>query len=100
MLVRSALLATHRVRRSHEGITCWGALPTLNLSTTLSVTGSITETSLERRFGTYTRSRSPFTAAATAPAAASATMMAARSVVGVFTLVPMAGGGGARFALV
>src|SRR5215468_3659829 len=41
-LVFSALLATHRVRRSHDGTTCCGLRPTLNLSTTLKLAGSIT----------------------------------------------------------
>src|SRR4051812_26105719 len=58
----SALLATHSVRMSHDGTTCCGLMPTLNLSTTLSVAGSITYTSFDVRFGTYTRARSPATA--------------------------------------
>src|SRR5215472_9871464 len=51
----SALLVTHSVVRSHDGTTCCGFTPTGNRSTTLSVVGSITLTSLDWRFGTYTR---------------------------------------------
>src|SRR5262245_59397451 len=51
----SALLVTQRVVRSHEGTTCWGLVPTLNRSTIVSVAGSITYTSLDCRWGTYTR---------------------------------------------
>src|ERR1700704_2467801 len=40
--VFSALLATHSVRKSYDGTTCCGLRPTLNLSTTLKVAGSIT----------------------------------------------------------
>ena len=40
VLRRSALLFTHRVRMSHEGTMCCGAVPTLNLSINLSVLGS------------------------------------------------------------
>ena len=42
LLVFSALFATHSVRRSQDGTTCCGFSPTLNLSTTLKVAGSIT----------------------------------------------------------
>ena len=38
----SALLATHSVCRSHDGTTCCGLRPTLNVSTTFIVAGSIT----------------------------------------------------------
>src|SRR5512144_857772 len=41
----SALFATHSVRRSHDGTTCCGLMPTLNLSTTVFVAWSITDTS-------------------------------------------------------
>src|ERR1700693_3972053 len=57
----SALLATHRVFRSHDGTTCCGLNPTRYLSTTLSVAGSITTTSFERRLGTDTRGRASAT---------------------------------------
>jgi hypothetical protein len=40
--VFSALLATHSVRKSHDGTTCCGFRPTRNLSTTACVSGSIT----------------------------------------------------------
>src|SRR5262249_24403764 len=49
------LVVTHRVVSAHDGTTCWGFTPTGNRSTTLSVAGSITVTSLDCRFGTYTR---------------------------------------------
>ena len=42
LVVFSALFATHSVRRSHDGTTCCGLRPTLNLSTSLKVAGSIT----------------------------------------------------------
>ena len=42
LVVFSALLATQSVFRSHDGTTCCGLRPTLNLSTTLKVAGSIT----------------------------------------------------------
>src|ERR1700704_3374749 len=58
----SALLVTHRVVRSQEGTTCCGFTPTGNLSTTLSVAGSITGTSLDLRFGTYPRASALATA--------------------------------------
>src|SRR5476651_59730 len=48
----SALLATHKVRKSHDGTTCCGLRPTLKVSITCKVAGSITETVLLRRFGT------------------------------------------------
>ena len=42
LFVFSALFATHSVRRSYDGTTCCGLRPTLNLSTTVNVAGSIT----------------------------------------------------------
>src|SRR5439155_26460340 len=57
----SALFATHSVFRSHAGTTCCGLTPTLNVSTTFSVAGSMTDTLLSTRFGTYTRSSAPLT---------------------------------------
>ncbi len=48
----SALLVTQSVCRSHDGTMCCGLVPTLKRSTTLRVDGSITYTSLERKFGT------------------------------------------------
>ena len=48
----SALLVTQSVRKSQDGTMCCGLMPTLNLSTTFIVTGSITVTLLERRLGT------------------------------------------------
>src|SRR5215471_10007367 len=50
----SALLVTQSVFRSHDGTTCWGFTPTRKRSTTLNATGSITYTSFDFRFGTYT----------------------------------------------
>ena len=47
----SALLATQSVRRSHDGTTCCGLRPTLKVSTTLSVAGSITETVVGAQVG-------------------------------------------------
>src|SRR5207237_5177005 len=67
----SALLATQSVRRSQEGTTCCGLTPTLKRSTTLNVAGSITYTSFDLRFGTYTRSSAPLTAALILPLAVS-----------------------------
>src|SRR5512133_1924050 len=67
----SALLATHSVFRSHDGTTCWGSSPTLYVSTTFSVAGSITDTEFDPRLGTYTRSSAPATAGASLPAAVS-----------------------------
>src|SRR5258706_16458728 len=66
--VVSALLATQSVFRSHDGTTCCGLTPTRNLSITFSVAGSITQTSLLCRLGTYTRGRWPFTASLRRPA--------------------------------
>src|SRR5882672_2017452 len=48
----SALLVTHSVVRSHDGTMCCGLMPTLNLSITFIVAGSITYTSLDCRLGT------------------------------------------------
>jgi hypothetical protein len=48
----SALLATHSRRKSHDGTMCCGLRPTLKVSTTVSVRGSMTDTVLERRLGT------------------------------------------------
>ena len=48
----SALLATQSVRRSQDGTTCCGLTPTLKVSITFSVSGSITETVLAARLGT------------------------------------------------
>ena len=48
----SALLATQSVCRSHDGTTCCGLTPTLKVSTTFSVSGSITDTVLAARLGT------------------------------------------------
>ncbi len=42
----SALFPTHSVRKSQDGTTCCGLMPTLKVSTTLSVAGSITVTVL------------------------------------------------------
>ena len=42
LVLRSALLATHSVRKSHDGTTCCGLSPTLNRSTTFMVAGSMT----------------------------------------------------------
>src|SRR5262245_56407444 len=68
LLVFSALLATHSVRRSHDGTTCCGLSPTLNLSTTVNVAGSITYTSFDWMCGTYTHARSLATAGLILPA--------------------------------
>ena len=57
LVVRSALFVTQRVCKSHDGTTCWGFRPTLNLSITWKVLGSITYTSLDWTCGTYTSSR-------------------------------------------
>ena len=51
-VVPSALLVTHSVVRSHDGTTCCGLRPTLNVSTTCIVAGSITDTVLPARLGT------------------------------------------------
>ena len=48
----SALLVTQSVFRSHDGTTCWGSMPTGNVSTTCIVAGSITDTVRAERFGT------------------------------------------------
>src|SRR5271169_2176073 len=58
----SELFATHNVFRSYAGTTCCGFLPTLKWSTTLSVAGSMTYTSFDLTFGTYTRDKAPETA--------------------------------------
>src|SRR4029450_9106330 len=67
----SALLVTHRIVRSQEGTTCWGLVPTLNRSTIVSVAGSITYTSLDCRWGTYTREGWLATAGLSLPAVVS-----------------------------
>src|SRR5215470_2513634 len=51
-VVFSALFATHSVRRSHDGTTCCGLMPTLNLAITWYVAGSITYTSFDCTCGT------------------------------------------------
>jgi hypothetical protein len=51
-VVPSALLVTQSVVRSHDGTTCCGLSPTLNVSTTCIVDGSITDTVLPARLGT------------------------------------------------
>ena len=51
----SALFVTHSVVRSHDGTTCCGFLPTLYRSITVNVAGSMTCTSCDFTFGTYTR---------------------------------------------
>src|SRR6185312_1105669 len=61
-VVPSALFVTQRVFKSQDGTTCCGLRPTLNRSTTLKVAGSITYTSLDETWGTYTRSSAPLTA--------------------------------------
>src|SRR6185312_8168097 len=71
LLVPSALLVTQSVFRSHDGTTCCGLSPTLNLSTTAYVAGSITYTSFDCTCGTYTRSSAPSTAGESFPAAVS-----------------------------
>lgn len=48
-------LLTQSVFMSQEGTTCWGWAPTLIVSMTSYVFGSITETVLELVLGTYTR---------------------------------------------
>src|SRR5690348_15632465 len=61
-VVFSALFATHSVDRSHDGTTCCGLMPTRKRLTTFSDAGSITYTSSDWTFGTYTRgnaSRTP-----------------------------------------
>jgi hypothetical protein len=68
---RSALFATHSVFRSQDGTTCCGLIPTLKRSTTFSVLASITQTSCERRLGTYTRGSAFATSGRTLPAAVS-----------------------------
>src|SRR4051812_6372947 len=62
LVVFSALLATHSVRKSYDGTTCCGFNPTLILPTTVNVAGSITYTSFDWMCGTYTRTRSCATA--------------------------------------
>ena len=51
-VLRSALLATHRVDKSHDGTTCCGPFSTRKVSTTFMVWGSITDKDFERRLGT------------------------------------------------
>ena len=50
--VFSALFATQSVRMSHDGTTCCGLSPTPNLPTTVSVAGSMTQTSCDWMCGT------------------------------------------------
>ena len=69
--VPSALFVTHRVLRSHDGTTCCGFKPTSKVSTTCMVDGSMTDTVLSARFGTYTRVSAPFTASLILPVAVS-----------------------------
>jgi hypothetical protein len=45
-------LSTHSVRRSHDGVTCWGSVGTLKRRTTLNVAGSISSTALPSVSGT------------------------------------------------
>src|SRR4051812_4790195 len=52
LVVRSALLVTHKVCRSQDGTMCCGLKPTLYLSITLKVEGSMTYTSLDCTWGT------------------------------------------------
>jgi hypothetical protein len=67
----SAVFATQSVFMSHDGTMWCGLMPTLNLSTTCSVAGSMTHTSFDFTCGTYTRSRSLATAGSTLPATCS-----------------------------
>src|SRR5262245_12407760 len=46
LVVPSALFVTQSVLRSHDGTTCCGFNPTLNVSTTCIVAGSMTDTVL------------------------------------------------------
>jgi hypothetical protein len=69
--VPSALLVTHSVFRSQLGTTCCGFNPTLKVSTTFIVDGSITDTVFDTRFGTYTRGNAFLTASLILPAAVS-----------------------------
>src|SRR5450631_134844 len=91
----SALLATNNVCRSHDGTTCCGLTPTLNLSTTLNVAGSITYTSFDCRFGTYTRTRSPLTVGLKRPATASLYRFLASATGGMPGTVVITSAGGA-----
>ena len=63
-VVPSALLVTQSVLRSYDGTTCCGFRPTSNVSTTCIVAGSMTDTVLPARFGTYTRVSAPLVAGA------------------------------------
>ena len=53
------MLLTIRSSRPQSGVMCSGASPTANRSTTSKVAGSITVTSSDSSFGTYTRSGTP-----------------------------------------
>src|SRR4051812_19960560 len=64
-------LNTHRVFRSHDGVTCCGCRPTEKWSIILNVFGSITSTLFDPLFGTYTRSGNERTTSANLPAAVS-----------------------------
>jgi hypothetical protein len=69
--VLPALLLTHSVLRSNDGTTCCAIAPVANLSITLYVVGSITHTSADSLWGTYTRFRA-FAAAGARPEVAAA----------------------------
>src|SRR5438477_12939632 len=75
-------LVTYSVRRSHEGVTCWGSAPTAKWATTVNVRCEITSTVLELLLGTYTSAGSPRTAGLSIPARSAA-----------YTLVGSSGGG-------
>src|SRR5262249_50811717 len=62
---------------------CCGLVPTLNRSTTLRATGSITYTLLDRRFGTYTRTSSLAVRGLRFPARASEYRLAALTTGGM-----------------
>src|SRR5438067_449646 len=89
----SALLATHSVRKSQDGTTCCGLMPTLNRSTTFIVAGSITDTSFDLRFGTYTRANASAAKLLTRPAAASLYKLAGSLTGGMPGTVLTAGAG-------
>src|SRR5882762_4098427 len=62
LVVPSALLVTQSVFRSQDGTMCWGLIPTGKVSTICMVAGSMTDTVLAARLGTYTRDNAPWTA--------------------------------------
>ena len=65
-------LLTHRVLRSHEGVTCCGSRPTAKCRMIVALCWSMTSTVPDWEFGTYTRAGTPRAAAARRPGASAA----------------------------